>query len=308
MPVGSLPSNSICVDLWTLHMPVRPQFAVNLPSRKLLLGKRTLIMGVLNVTPDSFYDGNRYFRLCDAVARGMQMVEEGADLIDIGGESTRPPHREVLPAVEEIRRVVPVIEALKNRVKVPISIDTYRALVAEAAVAAGAEIINDIGGFRLDRQLPALAAREKTGVILMHSRGKATSMHSLPPIKSVVRAVTESLERSIKRAIQAGVRREQLIVDPGLGFGKRAEENWILLKNLARFQLFGLPLLVGASRKSFIGEFLKEPVEGRLLGSLACAASAILSGVHILRVHDVKETVQIAKVCDRMMQSAEIPQ
>ena len=236
------------------------------------------------------------------------MVEEGADLIDIGGESTRPPHRRVLPAAEEIRRVVPVIEALKKRVKVPIAIDTYKALVAEAAVAAGAEIINDIGGFRLDPQLPTLAAREKIGIILMHSRGNATSLHSLPPLKNIVRAVTESLERSIKRAIQAGVRRQQLIVDPGLGFGKRAEENWILLKNLARFQLFGLPLLVGASRKSFIGELLKEPVEGRLLGSLACAASAVLSGVHILRVHDVKETVQVAKVCDRMMQSSGIHQ
>lgn len=308
MPGGSLLGNSICVDSWTLYMPVRAHFVVNLPSRKLLLGKRTLIMGILNVTPDSFYDGNRYLKLSDAVARGMQMVEEGADLIDVGGESTRPPHREVLPTVEEIRRVVPVIEALKKRVKVPLAIDTYKALVAEAAVAAGAEIINDVGGFRLDPQLPTLAAREKIGIILMHSRGAATSLHSLPPLKNIVRAVTESLERSIKRAIQAGVRRQQLIVDPGLGFGKRAEENWILLKNLARFQLFGLPLLVGASRKSFIGEFLKEPVEGRLLGSLACAASAVLSGVHILRVHDVKETVQVAKVCDRMMQSSEIHQ
>jgi dihydropteroate synthase len=236
------------------------------------------------------------------------MVEEGADLIDIGGESTRPPHRRILPAVEEIRRVVPVIEALKKRVKVPIAIDTYKAVVAEAAVAAGAEIINDIGGFRLDPQLPRLAAREKIGIILMHSRGKATRLHSLPALKNIVRAVTESLERSIKRAIQAGVRRQQLMVDPGLGFGKRAEENWILLKNLARFQMFGLPLLVGASRKSFIGGLLKEPVEGRLSGSLACAASAVLSGVHILRVHDVKETVQVARVCDRMMQSSGINQ
>jgi dihydropteroate synthase len=285
-------------------MPFRAKFVVNLPSRKLLLGRRTLIMGVLNVTPDSFYDGGRYLKLSDAVARGMQMVEEGADLIDIGGESTRPPHCRVLPAVEEIRRVVPIIRALKKRVKVPIAVDTYKALVAEAAVAAGAEIINDIGGLRLDPQLPVLAAREKVGVILMHSRGKATFLHSMPAVKNITRTVTESLERSIKRAIHAGVRRQQLIVDPGLGFGKRAEENWILLKNLARFQFFGLPLLVGASRKSFVGGLLKEPVEERLVGSLACAAIAILSGVHILRVHDVKETVQVAKVCDRIMHSS----
>lgn len=289
-------------------MPVRPKFVVSLPSRKLLLGQRTLIMGILNVTPDSFYDGGHYLKLSDAVARGVQMVAEGADLIDVGGESTRPPHHRVLPAAEEIRRVVPVIEALKKRVKVPIVVDTYKALVAEAAVAAGAEIINDIGGFRLDPQLPALAAREKIGVILMHSRGKATSLHSLAAVKNITRAVSESLERSIKRAIRAGVRRQQLIVDPGLGFGKAAEENWILLKSLARFQLFGLPLLVGASRKSFIGGLLKEPVEGRLMGSLACAAIAVLAGAHILRVHDVKETLQVAKVCDRMMHSSGIDQ
>jgi dihydropteroate synthase len=289
-------------------MPVRPKFVVSLPSRKLLLGQRTLIMGILNVTPDSFSDGGHYLNLSDAVARGMQMVEEGADLIDVGGESTRPPHHRVLPAVEEIRRVVPVIEALKKRVKVPIVVDTYKALVAEAAVAAGAEIINDIGGFRLDPQLPALAAREKIGVILMHSRGKATKLHSLAAVKNISRAVKESLERSIKRAIRAGVRRQQLIVDPGLGFGKAAEGNWILLKSLARFQLFGLPLLVGASRKSFIGGLLKEPVEGRLIGSLACAAIAVLAGVHILRVHDVKETLQVVKVCDKMIHSSGIDQ
>jgi dihydropteroate synthase len=303
---GSLPGNSLLRGYVDYLMPVRPKFAVSLPSRKLMLGQRTLIMGILNVTPDSFYDGGDHLKLSDAIARGIQMVEEGADLIDIGGESTRPRHRRVLPAVDEIRRVVPVIEALKKRVKVPIAVDTYKALVAEAAVAAGAEIINDIGGFRLDPQLPGLAARERTGVILMHSRGKATGLHSLPSVKNVTRTVTESLEKSIKRAVHAGVRRQQLIVDPGLGFGKQAEENWILLKNLARFQLFGLPLLVGASRKSFVGGLLKQPVEGRLVGSLACAAIAILAGVHILRVHDVKETVQVAKVCDRMVRSSGI--
>jgi len=286
-------------------MPVRTEFVVSLPSRKLLLGRRTLIMGILNVTPDSFYDGGRYLKLPDAIARGIRMVEEGADLIDIGGESTRPPHRQALPAAEEIRRVVPVIEALKKRVRVPIAIDTYKALVAEAAVAAGAEMINDIGGFRLDPQLPEVVARTKIGVILMHSRGKATNLHSSPGVKNIARAVTESLERSIKRAINAGVRRQQLIVDPGLGFGKRAEENWILLRKLARFHVFGLPLLVGASRKSFVGGALGESVEGRLMGSLACAAIAILGGVHILRVHDVKETVQVAKVCDTIMGSSE---
>ena len=282
-------------------MPVRAEFVVSLPSRKLLLGQRTLIMGILNVTPDSFYDGGRYLKLPDAIARGIRMVEDGADLIDIGGESTRPPHYHVLPVAEEIRRVVPVIEALKKRVRVPIAIDTYKAAVAEAAMAAGAEMINDIGGFRLDPRLPAVAARTKSAVILVHSRGKAASLHSSPGVKNITRAVTESMKRSIKRAINAGVRREQLIVDPGLGFGKRAEENWILLRNLARFHVFGLPLLVGASRKSFVGGALRESVEGRLMGSLACASIAILGGVHILRVHDVKETVQVAKVCDTLM-------
>ncbi|MFN8006094.1 MAG: dihydropteroate synthase [Terriglobia bacterium] len=281
-------------------MAVRTQFVVHLPSRKLLLGQRTLIMGILNVTPDSFFDGGRYLRSSDAVARGLQMEEDGADLIDVGGESTRPPHRQVLPAHEEIQRVIPVIEALKKRVQIPIAIDTYKSAVAEAAVAAGAELLNDIGGFRLDSQLPSLVARTRIGVILMHSRGKSTHLHSAPGVKNIVRSVLESLERSIGKALKAGIRRQQLIADPGLGFGKRAEDNWLLLKHLGQFQRLDVPLLVGASRKSFIGNRLGEAVEGRLIGSLACASIAVLGGAHILRVHDVKDTVQLARVCDLM--------
>jgi dihydropteroate synthase len=255
-------------------------------------------MGILNVTPDSFYDGGRYFKLADAVAHGVRLEEEGADLIDVGGESTRPPHVQILPAEEELRRVIPVIEALKKRVKVPIAVDTYKAEVAKAAITAGAEIINDIGGFRLDRDLPAVAAQGETGVILMHSRGKAASLHSLKGVKNIRRSVTESLSRSIQKAIEAGIKRQQLIIDPGLGFGKTTEQNWHLLKNLDQLGVLGLPLLVGASRKSFVGKALGKWDNERLIGSLACAAIAIMAGAHILRVHDVRETLQIARICD----------
>jgi dihydropteroate synthase len=255
-------------------------------------------MGVLNTTPDSFFKDSRRFRASDAIARGVELEEEGADILDIGGESTRPPFRNVLPVAEEIRRVVPVIEALRKRLKIPISIDTFKADVARAAISAGAEIVNDIGALRLDRELPKVVASERVAIVLMHSRGKPEQMHHLPHVRDIVRSVLESLESSVRRAISAGISKRQIIVDPGIGFSKTPEDNLLLLKRLAILSRLHLPILVGASRKSFLGKFLGVPVEQRLVGSLACCAMAIMEGAHIVRVHDVRETRQVAVLCD----------
>ena len=267
------------------------------------MGERTLIMGVLNVTPDSFYDGGRYFKLNRAIDRGLQMEEEGADILDVGGESTHPRSRAV-PAAEEIKRVVPVIEALRHRLTIPISVDTYKSAVARPAIAAGAEIVNDVGGLRLDPDLAHLVSASNAAVILMHSRGTRDSMHSLPRAQNILRVVMEGLSRSVQKAISSGIGPNRIIVDPGLGFGKHAEDNLILLKKLERFGKLHFPLLVGASRKSFLGKILDLPVGERLFGSFAGVAIAILKGAHIVRVHDVKETLQVARVCDAVMNSS----
>ena len=279
-------------------MLARTRYEVQLPSRRLVLGARTLVMGVLNTTPDSFFKDSRRFRASDAIARGVELEEEGADILDIGGESTRPPFRNVLPVAEEIRRVVPVIEALRKRLKIPISIDTFKADVARAAISAGAEIVNDIGALRLDRELPKVVASERVAIVLMHSRGKPEQMHHLPHVRDIVRSVVEGLESSVRRAISAGISKRQIIVDPGVGFSKTPEDNLLLLKRLAILSRLHLPILVGASRKSFLGKFLGVPVEQRLVGSLACCAMAIMEGAHIVRVHDVRETRQVAVLCD----------
>jgi dihydropteroate synthase len=268
------------------------------------MGHRTLIMGVLNVTPDSFYDGGRYFELEKAVVRGMQIEEEGADILDIGGESTRPPRSRIVASSEEIKRVVPVIERLGKRLTIPISIDTTKSEVAKAGLAAGAQIVNDIAGFRFDADMPAVIAASKAAVILMHSRGTPESMHNLRRVRDVVRVVIDGLHRSVYRAVEAGIHRNRIIVDPGLGFGKQAEESLLLLKKLDKLRTLKLPVLVGASRKSFVGKILNLAAGERLLGSLACAALAIVNGAHILRVHDVKETLQVAKICDTVISSS----
>jgi dihydropteroate synthase len=282
-------------------MKSRAMFQVHLPSRKLKLGERTLIMGVLNVTPDSFYDGGKYFKLQKAIDRGVQIQNEGADILDVGGESTRPPRLEILPADVEIKRVIPVIERLRRRVTIPISIDTYKAEVARSAISAGAEIVNDIGGLRFDPGMPELIADSKTAIILMHSRGSLETMHQLPRAKNILKVVMDGLQRSIQKAMNAGIKRNQIIIDPGLGFSKKALDNLLLLRKLDSIRQLQLPILVGASRKSFLGKVLDIPVEERLISSLACVAVAVMKGAHIVRVHDVKETLQIVKICDSVM-------
>jgi dihydropteroate synthase len=285
-------------------MNARARFELRLPSRSLKMGHRTLIMGVLNVTPDSFYDGGRYFKFEKAINRGMQLEAEGADILDIGGESTRPLRSGTVTASEEMKRVVPVIERLVKCLSIPISVDTSKAEVARAALAAGAQIVNDISGFRFDAGMPTVVAASKAAVVLMHSRGTPESMHRLGGIRHVMRVVLDGLRRAVHKAVKAGVHRNRIIVDPGLGFGKQPEDNLLLLKKLDKLTALRLPVLVGASRKSFVGKILEVPPAERLSGSLVCAALAIFSGAHILRVHDVRETLQVAKICDAVMNSS----
>jgi dihydropteroate synthase len=271
-----------------------------LARRTLNVGGRTLIMGILNVTPDSFSDGGRFFDLERAVEHAEQMLADGACVIDVGGESTRPGGA-LVTTDEELRRVVPVIERLGVRLpRAVVSVDTTKAEVARAALDAGAEIVNDISALRFDPALADEAARFGAGLVLMHSRGTPETLHKLPPVAAaILPEVTESLRRSIALAEGRGVMRERIAIDPGIGFGKSQEQNLELLARLgelaAEFKEF--PLLVGTSRKSFIGRLLDDaPVERRLHGTMASVTAAILGGAHIIRVHDVRAAAETARI------------
>jgi dihydropteroate synthase len=259
--------------------------------------EQTLLMGIINVTPDSFYDGGKRLDPAEAVAHGMALVEAGADMIDIGGESTRPGARAV-SAEEELKRVLPVIQELRRTVKVPISIDTYKAPVAQAALAEGADIVNDISALRFDPQMAVLVAAEKVPVVLMHMQGTPKTMQSEPHYEDVLREVQDFLAAQVRFAVEAGVRRENIIIDPGIGFGKTLDHNLTLLRDLPALAAMGQPLLVGASRKTFIGKILGVEADERLEGSLAAAIAAVFGGAHIIRVHDVKETRRAIRVAN----------
>ncbi|HMC82400.1 MAG TPA: dihydropteroate synthase [Candidatus Polarisedimenticolia bacterium] len=281
----------------------KPSRRLRLARRSIRLGGRTLIFGVLNVTPDSFFDGGRWLDPDRAVERAEEMVSEGADGIDVGGESTRPGSRPV-PASEEIRRILPVIERIAHRVRVPLSVDTTKAAVARAALSAGAEIVNDISGFSFDPRMASVAARYRSGVILSHIRGRPRSMQDNPRYRHLVPEVLAFLRKGIGRALAAGVHRESILIDPGIGFGKTAGQNLLLLRHLRLLRSAGCPILVGASRKSFLGKILDRGPEERLEGSLAAAALAIFNGASALRVHDVAETVRTARVAEAIRNGA----
>jgi dihydropteroate synthase len=286
----------------------RRHYTLALPDgRTLELGRRTLVMGVLNVTPDSFSDGGRYDDLPRAVDAALAMVEAGADLIDVGGESTRPGAPPVA-AEEERRRVEPVVAALTARVGVPVSIDTTKAVVARAAVDAGAVLINDISGLRRDAALARVAAETGAALVLMHMRGTPAEMYRHASYASVAAEVAAELEWSVRTATDAGVTRDALMVDPGLGFAKQAAQSWALLRELAHpaLRALDLPMLVGASRKSFLQQAIGEcPPAQRDAASLAAATVAVLSGCHVVRVHDVAGSVQAVRVADMISAAAQ---
>jgi len=279
----------------------RKRFRLRLPSRTLALGERTLVMGVLNVTPDSFSDGGLHLAAGAAIARALEMERQGADIIDIGGESTRP-GSEGIPAEEELRRILPVLEGLSGKLKIPISVDTSKAEVAETAAAAGAEMLNDVTALRHDPRLAEVACAKKLPLILMHMRGEPRTMQKLPFARDVLRDVAAGLRRGIRAARRAGVAKSQIVLDPGIGFGKSYAQNYELLARLPELARLGFPLLIGTSRKSFIGRALAgAPESGRAWGTATTVAASILGGAHIVRVHDVTEMAQVARVADAIL-------
>src|SRR5690242_5022025 len=300
---------------------MRPTFNWNIGARSLALGQRTLLMGVVNVTPDSFSDGGLYLEPATAVAHALRLLEEGADILDIGGESTRPGaavvpaseearvprRRSPVTAEEELKRVLPVIEEIKRaRPECVISIDTYKAEVARAAMAAGAEIVNDVSAFRWDAAMAGTVAEMGCGCVLMHMRGRPEEWRNLPPPGDVVSLVKQDLQHWAEAAVQAGVARERIALDPGFGFGKNFEQNYPLLARLDELHQLGFPLVVGTSRKSFIGRALRRngrdaPLDERRFGTLASETVAMLKGAHIIRTHDVKASVDAVRIADAVL-------
>jgi dihydropteroate synthase len=260
-------------------------------------------MGVLNVTPDSFSDGGRLTDADAAIARGLELFDQGADWLDVGGESTRPGATRV-GEDEELRRVVPVVEGLRRRGAGPLSVDTTRSAVARAALDAGADIVNDVSGFGYDPAMAPLVATRGVPAVLMHLRGAFHEMHSAPAYGDVVAEVVAELAAALARAEALGVGRELLIVDPGIGFSKNAEHSLAVLRGLEALSALERPVLVGPSRKSFIGKLLDRPADGRLMGTAAAVAAAILRGAHVVRVHDVREMVEVARVADALRDAA----
>jgi dihydropteroate synthase len=307
---------------------MRPIFHWNIGSRILELGRHTLIMGIVNVTPDSFSDGGLHLERGSAIEHGFRLLEEGADIIDVGGESTRPGARIAAvtdtPAVktgaesssgktrsavsesEELDRVIPVITALrKGKPDAVISVDTYKAKVAEAAVEAGANIVNDVSGFHWDPQMIKTLAALKCGAVMMHMRGRPEEWRNLRPVADIVLLIKRELSDWTQEAVRLGIKRDRLVVDPGLGFGKNFEQNYPLLKRLDDLHTLRFPILIGASRKSFVGRALAKdgndaPVQERLHGTLAAESIAIVRGAHIVRTHDVKASVEAARMADKI--------
>jgi len=284
----------------------RKIYRLKLKLRTLVLGERTLVMGVLNVTPDSFSDGGKFFRVADAVKAALAMERAGADILDIGAESTRPGSAGI-SGEEELERLLPVLQGLHGRLKIPISIDTQKSRVAELAIGAGAEMLNDISGLKYDPKIAEVAAQHGVPLILMHVRGTPRTMQKQPWARDALKDVTAGLRESVAVARRAGVRKSQIVLDPGIGFGKSYAQNFELLAKLPELARLGYPVLVGTSRKGFIGATLARngkplPAEQRIWGTAATVAASILQGAHIVRVHDVEEMVQVAKVTDCLLQ------
>jgi dihydropteroate synthase len=279
---------------------MQKRYQWKLKQRAIVLGDRTLLMGVLNVTPDSFSDGGKYSDPDRAFARAIELEEEGADILDIGAESTRPGSQRI-PEAEELRRLIPLLKRLRGQLTIPISVDTYRSGVAEKAIEHGAEIINDPSGILLDLQLPRVVTKYDAGLIINHMRGTPETWAKLPPIKDLMRSITIDVDAALHRARQVGVQKHQIVIDPGLGFGKRREQNSEILANLIELRVFDLPILVGPSRKSFLKKEQEALTEFATAGAVA---ASILNGANIVRVHDVRAMKSVVEVVDAIRQAA----
>lgn len=279
---------------------MQKRYQWKLKRRDIVLGDRTLLMGVLNVTPDSFSDGGEYSDPDRAFARAVELEDEGADILDIGAESTRPGSQRISEP-EELRRLIPLLKRLRGRLAIPISVDTYKSGVAEKALEHGAEIINDPSGILLDVQLPRVVTKYDAGLIINHMRGTPETWAKLPPIKDLMRSITIDLDAALHRARQVGVQKHQIVIDPGLGFGKRREQNSEILANLGELRVFDLPVLVGPSRKSFLK---KEQAVLTEFATAGAVAASILNGANIVRVHDVKAMKSVIEVVDAIRQAS----
>ncbi len=283
---------------------MRSVVTLKIRGDKLLIGKETLIMGILNVTPDSFSDGGKYFEKEKAIERGIEMEEEGAHIIDVGGESSRP-GAESISEEEERRRVIPVVKELRKKVKCLISIDTYKSKIAEEAIENGADIINDISGFRFDPEMINVIKKKSVPVVIMHMKGTPKTMQINPFYKNVIQEIKDFFKERLDYLIKNDIDPETVILDPGIGFGKRQEDNEKIIANLDKFQELNRPILLGVSRKSFIGNILNLPPEERLEGSISSGIIGVLNGAHMLRVHDVKEFLRAVRVADRILSQRE---
>ena len=280
---------------------MRKVFTLESPNGKTIeLGKRTAIVGVLNVTPDSFSDGGQSFAPERAIERALELESEGADILEVGGESTRPGATR-LPVHEELERVMPVLHGLAGRLRIPIAIDTYKCEVAAAAVEQGVVIINDVSALRFDPALADVAVRTGAILVLMHMRSEPANMQRIEPSADIFAEIETDLAQAIRQAESRGVRHNQIILDPGIGFGKTLEQNLAIINHLDRFESFGLPLMIGTSRKSFIGKLTGRDAGDRLLGTAASVAASIIRGAHIVRVHDVRQMKEVIRVSDALL-------
>ncbi len=279
---------------------MRKEYIIQVNGKSHTLGQRTWLMGVINITPDSFSDGGLYLEKDKAVARGLELFEEGADILDIGGESTKP-GSEPISVEEELKRIIPVISALRKRTDCMISVDTTKSEVARAALDAGADIINDISSFSFDPKMMPLAAQKDVPVILMHMKGVPKTMQDDPYYENVLLEVKSFLKEKIEAAQAAGIAKGKIIIDPGIGFGKRLKDNLVLINNLHSLDDLDCPILIGVSRKSFIGKILNLPPSERLEGTIASSVLSILNGAHILRVHDLAAVNRAVQVAEAIM-------
>lgn len=280
---------------------MRKPFRIALPGGQTLdLGRRTIVVGVLNVTPDSFSDGGLHYKVELAVEHGLRMEADGADIIEVGGESTRPGSAPV-PAGDELARIAPVLKELGKRLRIPLAVDTYKSEVARAAVDLGASLLNDVSALRFDPLMAEVVAQSQTALILMHMRGEPTTMQKLAPSPDIFAEIQTDLDLALRAAETRGVRREQIILDPGIGFGKTLEQNLAILNHLNRLASFDLPLMIGTSRKSFIGKLTGRAESDRVYGTAATVVTAILRGAHLVRVHDVREMVDVVRVTDAIL-------
>ncbi len=278
------------------------QFTLDFKDRQLSLNKRVAVMGILNVTPDSFFDGGKYLRPEAALKRVEEMVQEGADIIDIGGESTRP-GSQLVSLQQELRRVIPVVRRIRRLFEIPLCVDTYKAEVAREAIEAGARMINDISGLRFDREMARVVASFNVPVIIMHIRGTPRMMQRNPRYKNLIKEIISYLRKGIDIALAAGVSSKNIIIDPGIGFGKTVRHNLQIIKNLAELKTLNQPILMGVSRKSFIGKVLDLPPQERLEGGLAAVSLAVFTGARIIRTHDVRSTRQVVDMVQAVLNS-----